>query len=73
MQLIVNGRVCHVPAATLADLLEHYLSQQPGFEGRTRLTVGTAHNGIFVPRERRRHCQLSPGDRVDILVPGQGG
>ncbi len=73
MQIIVNGRVCHVPAATLADLLEQFLSDQPGWEGRTRLTIGTALNGIFVPREQRRHCQLSPGDRVEILSPGQGG
>lgn len=73
MQIIINGRVCHVSAVTLADLLEQCLSSQSGFEGRTRLTVGTALNGIFVPRERRRHTELRPGDRVEILVPRQGG
>ena len=61
----VNGEATETDAATLAQLVSAL-----GFaEG----AVATALNGEFVARHARAATQLSPGDRVEIVAPRQGG
>ena len=50
---------------TLAELLKNQ-----GVEGHA---VTTAVNGMFVPRSRREHMDLVPGDRVLTFQPIVGG
>ncbi|ABV92658.1 thiamine biosynthesis protein ThiS [Dinoroseobacter shibae DFL 12 = DSM 16493] len=64
MQLIINGETRTTEAATLADLLTEL-----GHSG----SVATAVNEIFVPAATRATQTLSPGDRIEILAPMQGG
>lgn len=73
MQIYINGRPCPPTGETLADIDEQFLLDRNDLDARSRLAVGTAHNGIFVPREQRRRCRIAPGDRIEILVPMQGG
>lgn len=64
MQLVINGTATEVAATTLADLLAEL-----GHTG----TVATALNESFVPVAARAGQTLSPGDRIEILAPMQGG
>ncbi|WP_424969329.1 sulfur carrier protein ThiS [Dinoroseobacter sp. S76] len=64
MQLVINGTATEVAATTLADLLTEL-----GHTG----TVATALNESFVPVGARAGQTLSPGDRIEILAPMQGG
>lgn len=65
MNVIVNGEVREVDAATLADLL-----QALEYEGDW---LATAVNGDLVHREDRADRTLGEGDRIEILSPMQGG
>jgi sulfur carrier protein len=65
VSLIVNGVAMSVAATTLAELLP-----EAGFAG---VRVATALNGAFVPERARAETKLSPGDKVEILTPRQGG
>jgi sulfur carrier protein len=65
MKLVVNGEDHHLDAGTLADVLTLL-----EFEGDW---LATAVNGELVHREDRYGCQLSDGDRIEILAPLQGG
>ncbi|MCZ8186482.1 MAG: sulfur carrier protein ThiS [Beijerinckiaceae bacterium] len=73
MQIYINGRPCRPAGETLADIVEHFLTERGDLDPRSRMAIGTAHNGIFVPREQRRRCRVIPGDRIEILAPMQGG
>ncbi|MBN9887895.1 sulfur carrier protein ThiS [Salipiger abyssi] len=64
MQIMVNGSPTDVAAATLAAVLDEL-----GYGGAT---VATAVNEAFVPATRR-NLALSPGDRLEIVAPRQGG
>ncbi|WP_424964842.1 sulfur carrier protein ThiS [Dinoroseobacter sp. S375] len=64
MQLVINGTATEVTATTLSDLLTEL-----GHTG----TVATALNETFVPVGARATQTLSPGDRIEILAPMQGG
>ena len=65
IQIHVNGEAARTRAASLADLVA-----ERGFaEG----AVATALNGEFVARHARAATQLTPGDRVEIVAPRQGG
>jgi|GEM_PF-271953 len=65
LELQVNGEArtvnCHTLGALLASL---------GY-GETR--IATAVNGVFVAAPERASCNLSNGDRVEIVAPRQGG
>jgi sulfur carrier protein len=65
MKLIVNGEARLVSAATLAALLKEL-----DFEGNW---LATALNGEVVPARERSRCELSDGDRIEILSPMKGG
>ena len=65
MTITINGETQTVGATTLADLLTTL-----GLEGAK---VATALNGHFVARTRRTLTTLTPGDRVEIVAPMQGG
>lgn len=61
----VNGELRALSSDTLAALLlELQLSARK---------VATAVNGTFIPLSQRESCVLQEGDRVEILVPLQGG
>jgi sulfur carrier protein len=63
--VIVNGAPTETAAATLAALVESL--------GFAESAVATALNGAFVPRAQRSATQLTPGDKVEIVAPRQGG
>lgn len=65
MRVDVNGTPHEVQAETLSALLDEL-----GFEAPC---VATAVDGIFVPRTLRDAHPLSPGARIEILAPMQGG
>jgi sulfur carrier protein len=73
MQIFINGRSSPPVGETLAEIVDHFLADRGDLDPRGRMAVGTAHNGVFVPREQRRQCRIAPGDRIEILVPMQGG
>jgi sulfur carrier protein len=65
MKLTVNGDPHEVRSATLDALLVEL-----GYGGRV---VATAVNEDFVPRAARAARAITPGDRVEIVAPTQGG
>lgn len=65
MQITINGTATEVRASTLAAVL-HEL-------GYGDAKVATALNEDFVPAAARGRTALSPGDRVEIVAPRQGG
>ena len=64
MQIELNGRPLTTAARTLADLLA-----EQGFDAAS---VATALEGTFVPRSLRDRV-LTPGARVEVVSPMQGG
>ena len=65
MNITLNGETREVAGPTLADLLEQ--------TGQSGAKVATAVNEVFVPARQRAETQLSPGDRVEVVAPRQGG
>ena len=65
MRITVNGEAVEIRAATLATALDEL-----GYGGAR---VATAVNETFVPTSLREGRELSPGDRLEILAPRQGG
>jgi sulfur carrier protein len=65
MNLVVNGELQEVQAATLAEAL-----QSLNF-GDAK--VATALNGEFVPARARVTTLVKDGDRIEIVAPRQGG
>ena len=65
MQIILNGEAVTSYCSTLEDFCI-----ERGFESDS---VATAMNDIFVPRDLRRNTVLEEGDRIDVVVPLQGG
>ena len=64
MKISVNGTQTEVRAETLAAVIEEL--------GYGEARVATAVNEAFVP-VTARDVALSPGDRVEIVAPRQGG
>ena len=64
MKISVNGTQTEVHADTLAAVIEEL--------GYGEARVATAVNEAFVP-VTARDVVLSPGDRVEIVAPRQGG
>jgi sulfur carrier protein len=65
MKITLNGAVQETAATTLAELLAE--------TGQAGAKVATALNEGFVPSARRAETRLSPGDRVEVVAPRQGG
>lgn len=65
MRIHVNGKELDVAATDLAALL-----RELDYEGRA---VATALNQNFVRRTDRAKTNLKEGDKVEIVVPRQGG
>ena len=65
MQIDLNGQQTVTLAATLAQLIAE--------RGLDAASVATAVNGEFVPRGLRDGTALTPGTRIEILSPMQGG
>lgn len=65
MQIDLNGQPVVTQAATLAQLIAE--------RGLDAASVATAVNGEFVPRGLRDGTTLTPGMRIEILSPMQGG
>ena len=65
MKITVNGEPREIAATTLEEALAEL--------GYGTATVATAVNEGFVPIAARAGCQLSEGDRLEILAPKQGG
>jgi sulfur carrier protein len=65
MKITVNGTETQVETTTLAGVLDEL--------GYGEAKVATAVNEGFVPAAARGGTVLSPGDRVEIVAPRQGG
>lgn len=65
MKITVNGEAHEAKARDLASLLAEC--------GFADAVVATAVNEDFVPAQERARHLLSPGDRVEIVSPRQGG
>ena len=63
--IIVNGESVETKAQTIAELLDEL-----GYED---MPVATAINMSVVRKRKRAETKLSEGDRIEILVPMQGG
>jgi sulfur carrier protein len=63
--IIVNGESVETKAQTIAELLDEL-----GYED---MPVATAINMSVVRKRERAETKLSEGDRIEILVPMQGG
>ncbi len=65
MKLIVNGSEREIHGVTLAEAMAQL--------GHSDCGYGTAVNGQFVPARQRTTTLLTAGDRIEIVVPMQGG
>ena len=65
MKIRLNDTPTEVQSATLADVLAEL--------GYGDAKVATAVNGDFVPVALREDTTLSPGDRIEVVAPRQGG
>ncbi|MEY4092219.1 MAG: sulfur carrier protein ThiS [Pseudomonadota bacterium] len=63
--IIVNGETMETKAQTVAELLDEL-----GYED---MPVATARNMTVVRKRERAETKLNDGDRIEILVPMQGG
>ena len=64
MNITINGTATDVRSDTLAAVLDEL--------GYGDAKIATAVNEAFVPASAR-DVALSPGDRVEIVAPRQGG
>jgi sulfur carrier protein len=65
MKLELNGEWQETQATTLAELLAQMdYGDAP---------VATARNGQFIRKQDRAATKLQPEDKIEILVPRQGG
>jgi sulfur carrier protein len=67
VRLRINGEDAEVAAATIAELLA-----ARGVDAKARF-LAVALNGAVVRRAEWQEQKLSPGDRVEIVRPLQGG
>ena len=65
MPLIVNGQATALPEPpTLQNLLDVMAPMRP---------YAVARNEEFVPRTEYANCELTDGDRIEIVHPSAGG
>ena len=65
MRVVVNGNEMEIASTTIADLLI-----EMGYED---MPVATALNMAVVRKKDRAQTKVNDGDRIEILVPMQGG
>ncbi len=65
LKITLNGEPREIASLTLAAALEEL--------GYGEARVATAVNETFVPAASRSGTELSPGDRLEVLTPRQGG
>lgn len=65
MKITINGTPTEVQGGTLVAVLDEL--------GYGEAKVATAVNETFVPAAARGQTALSPGDRVEVVAPRQGG
>lgn len=65
MKINVNGKAHEIISANLSDALVEL--------GFGDAKVATAVNAEFVPATLRGSCELTQGDRLEIVAPMQGG
>lgn len=65
MKIIVNGVERDVNAKTLSELVV-----EMGYE---EVPVATALNQTVVTKRNRDTTKIRPNDRIEILIPMQGG
>lgn len=65
LKITLNGEPREIAALTLAAALDEL--------GYGEARVATAVNETFVPAAARPGTELSPGDRLEVLTPRQGG
>lgn len=65
MTITLNGAPVQIAATTLDAALSEL--------GYDASPVATALNETFVPAAARAATALSPGDRLEVLAPRQGG
>ena len=65
IDVLVNGQSIATAARTLGELVTE--------RAVAGAKTATALNGHFVPETRRATTAISPGDRVEIVSPRQGG
>ncbi len=65
IELVVNGQKLHTQAETLIALLKE--------QGVIDKKYAVAVNESFVARAQYHDCQLSSGDRIELVTPMQGG
>ncbi len=65
MTIVMTGEVITTAAANLAALLAEIELDEA--------VVATALNGECVASDERATATLSPGDRIEVLAPMQGG
>ncbi|MDO6461538.1 sulfur carrier protein ThiS [Granulosicoccaceae sp. 1_MG-2023] len=63
--VILNGKPCPLHEPSLNALLAEHTANTPSF--------AVAVNARFVPRSAYDGVELHEGDRVEILIPMQGG
>ena len=66
IDVLLDGHPRAVPVGSTLAALVHALGHAPD-------AVGTAVNGLFVPRAARAACVLQPGDAVLLFQPIVGG
>lgn len=65
MNIVVNAKPHKITGATLSVALDELGFTGPAF--------ATALNGQFVSRDARAQTRLKDGDRLEVLMPMQGG
>jgi sulfur carrier protein len=65
MNIKVNGDTREITSSTLSGALDEL--------GYGSAKIATALNEEFVPATLRATCELTEGDRLEILAPMQGG
>jgi sulfur carrier protein len=65
VKIIVNGVEQQVTAKTMAELVT-----EMGYED---VPVATARNQAVVAKRNRTTTHIQEGDRIEILIPMQGG
>lgn len=65
MSVVVNGQICSMPVPQTLGALLGFLSPVAPF--------AVALNEEVIPRAAYEKCDLSPGDRIEIVHPAAGG
>ncbi|MPZ86722.1 MAG: sulfur carrier protein ThiS [Nitriliruptorales bacterium] len=74
MRVVVNGGVQELADdTTVGDVVAQVRPVPPEADERAQAGIAVALNGEVVTRRHWWTTRLSPGDRVEVLAPIQGG